>query len=137
MKREGSLTTNKQRKSKELGDIWDLKRSFEVSQYKGLSVVSLSHRKTNKNVPAKLHPHMIRHSRAMHLYRNGMPLSVLSEFLGHENPETTLIYAYADTEMKREAILKATSKHVFDVKETEMPIWDKNSDIIDRLIRGF
>lgn len=94
-------------------------------------------RKTNKNVPAKVHPHMIRHSRAMHLYRNGMPLSVLSEFLGHENPETTLIYAYADTEMKREAILKATSKHVFDEKEAEIPIWDKKSDIIDRLIRGF
>ena len=38
------------RKSKELGDIWDLKRRFEVWQYKGLSVVSLSHRKTNKKV---------------------------------------------------------------------------------------
>jgi integrase len=35
---------------------------------------------------------MFRHGRAMSLYRNGMPLALLSEFLGHANPETTLIY---------------------------------------------
>ena len=63
---------------------------------------ALAH-KQNSHVPEKLHPHMVRHSRAMHLYQGGMPFSMLSEFLGHENPETTLIYAYADTEMKRQA----------------------------------
>ncbi|WP_010530102.1 tyrosine-type recombinase/integrase [Lentibacillus jeotgali] len=52
-------------------------------------------------IPFKVHPHMFRRSRAMHLYRNGMSLPLLSEFLGHEDPETTLIYASADTEMKR------------------------------------
>ena len=36
-----------------------------------------------------------------------MPLSVLSEYLGHASMETTKIYAYADTEMKRIAIQKA------------------------------
>lgn len=57
----------------------------------------------------KLHPHMLRHTRAMHLYRGGMPLPLISEWLGHAQLETTMIYAYADTEMKREAIQKATS----------------------------
>ena len=48
----------------------------------------------------------------MHLYRAGMPLALLAEFLGHEDPETTLIYAFADMEMKREAIEKAKGNTV-------------------------
>ena len=36
-----------------------------------------------------------------------MPLPLISEWLGHSDLETTLIYAYADTEMKRDAINKA------------------------------
>ena len=43
-------------------------------------------------VPDKIHPHMFRRTRSMHLYRSGMPLALLSEWLGHEDPETSLIY---------------------------------------------
>jgi len=47
----------------------------------------------------------------MHLYRNGMPLVLLAEWLGHAQVATTLsYYANADTQMKKEAIDKATSK---------------------------
>lgn len=59
------------------------------------------------DMPERLHPHMLRHTRAMHLYRQGMPIHLLSEYLGHANYETTKIYAYADTEIKRLAIAKA------------------------------
>ncbi|MDR0794580.1 MAG: site-specific integrase [Tannerella sp.] len=59
-------------------------------------------------IPADIHPHLFRHTRAMHLYRGGMPLALLSEWLGHAHPDSTLIYANADTEMKRIAIQKAT-----------------------------
>ncbi len=61
-----------------------------------------------KDIPDSIHPHMIRHSRAMHLYRHGMDLMLISQWLGHSNISTTLIYAHADTEMKRSAIEKAT-----------------------------
>lgn len=44
------------------------------------------------DVPDNVHPHMFRKSRAMSLYRSGMPLSLISEWLGHNDPETTLIY---------------------------------------------
>ena len=54
---------------------------------------------------------MFRHSRAIHLYRKGVPLVLISEWLGHSNLETTLIYAYADTEMKRKAIEAATEQN--------------------------
>jgi site-specific recombinase XerD len=45
------------------------------------------------DVPARGHPHMIRHSRAMHLYQAGMSLALLSEWLGHADVSTTEIYA--------------------------------------------
>lgn len=54
---------------------------------------------------------MFRHSRAMHLYRNGMPLHLVSECLGHGQINTTKeFYANADIEMKRVAINSSTSK---------------------------
>jgi len=70
-----------------------------------------SARRNCLEVPEKVTPHMFRHSRALSLYRNGMPLPLISQWLGHSQIEVTLIYAYADTEMKRAAIEKATSKH--------------------------
>jgi site-specific recombinase XerD len=33
-------------------------------------------------VPERIHPHQIRHSRAQHLYQDGMPLSYIAEFFG-------------------------------------------------------
>lgn len=68
-------------------------------------------RRKCKEVPRRVHPHMFRHSRAMHLYQNGMSLELVSQWLGHARIETTLIYARADTEMKRKAIEKAMSGH--------------------------
>lgn len=62
-------------------------------------------------VPANVHPHLWRHSRAMHLYQHGMDLTLVAQWLGHANLETTLIYAYADTEQKRRAIERATTQH--------------------------
>ena len=61
------------------------------------------------SMPTNLHPHHFRHSRAMHLYQHGMDLALVSQWLGHANLETTLIYAHADTEMKRKAIEKASA----------------------------
>ena len=57
-------------------------------------------------VPKRVHPHLIRHTRAMHLYRCGMPLSYIAEFLGHASMTTTEIYASASVDMLREALEK-------------------------------
>lgn len=59
-------------------------------------------------VPENVHPHLFRHSRAMHLYQEGMDLTLVSQWLGHSQLETTQIYAHADTEHKRKAIAAAT-----------------------------
>ena len=50
-----------------------------------------------------------------------MPLALLSEFLGHVEIETTRVYAYADTEMKRNAIQKACAHGNANLEE--QPIW--------------
>lgn len=83
------------------------------------------------DVPARTHPHMLRHSRAMHLYQAGMPLALLTEWLGHADPETTLIYAHADTEMKRRALEKANSATT--QSPLPAPMWHDRDDIIQRL----
>jgi len=69
----------------------------------------------------------------MHLYRAGMPLALLSEWLGHENLETTLIYAYADTEMKRKAIQKATGTNNPLNDENIQACWEDNEELIRKL----
>ena len=61
-----------------------------------------------QDIPKKVHPHLFRHSRAMHLYQEGMDLTLVSQWLGHSQLETTQIYAHADTEHKRKAIAAAT-----------------------------
>ena len=87
----------------------------------------------NSNAPEDLHPHMFRHSRAMHLYRGGMPLPLLSEWLGHAQLETTMIYAYADTKMKREAIEKATSAISPLRQGQDITPWQDDDELIKRL----
>lgn len=82
-------------------------------------------------VPDHIHPHMIRHTRAMHLYRSGMPLVLLSQYLGHAQVETTMIYAYADTEMKRSAIQKADSMR--NIRTVPDAVWADNEEMILKL----
>lgn len=43
-----------------------------------------------------VYPHLIRHTTATHLLNAGMSLTVLQEILGHDSPETTLVYASID-----------------------------------------
>ena len=74
---------------------------------------------------------MLRHTRAMHLYRQGMPLALLADFLGHASIEATRIYAYADAEMKRAAIDKANP--LSDQTASPQPVWGGDEDLILKL----
>lgn len=80
----------------------------------------------------KVTPHQFRHTRAMHLYRNGMPLQLLSEFMGHASLASTQIYAYADTEMKRQAIEKTRQVMAEEAPLTQ-PAWQTDDEMIKKL----
>lgn len=66
--------------------------------------VAAAHRTHPEDVPPKAHPHIMRHSKAMHLLDAGVNLIYIRDFLGHESVTTTEIYARASTEAKRRAI---------------------------------
>lgn len=80
------------------------KRMTEDNVRKITSRYGKSARNERPEIPKNVHPHLFRHSRAMHLYQHGVDLTLISQWLGHSQLETTLIYAHADTEMKRKAI---------------------------------
>ncbi len=82
---------------------------------------------TCPEVPERVYPHLIRHTRAMHLYRSGMPLSYIADFLGHANTSTTEIYASASIEMLREALEKADPE-----LSVEIPLW-KDEESLKKL----
>ena len=68
------------------------------------------------------------------LYQAGMPLEILAQFLGHDDPMTTLVYARADNEMKRKAIEKVAAVTGSIEPEAEKAVWNDNENMIKRLL---
>ena len=60
-----------------------------------------------EDIPELISPHMLRHSRAMHLLQSGVNLIYIRDLLGHVSVQTTEVYAKADTKLKRDALEKA------------------------------
>ncbi|KKL19602.1 hypothetical protein LCGC14_2463840, partial [marine sediment metagenome] len=75
----------------------------------GVAHILARHLKTmsltdSRHVPASVSPHCLRHSKAVHLLRSGVPLIYIRDFLGHVSVTTTEIYAKVDAEQKRKAL---------------------------------
>ena len=71
-------------------------------------------------------PHVLRHSKAMHLLRADVDLHYIRDFLGHVDIETTEVYARADSEMKRRALIKAN----IDMPTADKTSWQKDKDLL-------
>src|SRR6202043_2453500 len=52
----------------------------------------------------KLHPHSLRHSTAVALLKAGIDFATISQWLGHAGLNTTMRYARADIDLKRQAL---------------------------------
>jgi len=52
----------------------------------------------------RIHPHTLRHTTAVHLLKAGVDFATISQWLGHASLNTTMVYARADMELKRQAL---------------------------------
>jgi len=79
-------------------------------------------------MPDKPHCHMIRKTRAMDLYKNGMPLAHIQQMLGHECMSTTSgFYAFATIETLSKS-LAAANNEMSDGRKK----WD-DKDVLKRI----
>lgn len=111
---------------------------FTNNQHKKLTREGISYiitkyvksiRKSSTIVPAKVRPHMLRHSKAMHLLQAGVNLIYIRDFLGHVELKTTEIYARVDTETKRKAIENAYP----DLINSDLPDWNRDQKLLSWL----
>lgn len=80
----------------------------------------------SSDVPASVSPHCLRHSKAVHLLRSGVPLIYIRDVLGHASVTTTEIYAKVDAEQKRKALegaYEVPSQHI-------VPEWEKDKGLM-------
>lgn len=60
----------------------------------------------------KVHPHLLRHSKATHLVNAGINIFNVRDFLGHSSVVTTQVYLTSNPEITRKAIERTASKTV-------------------------
>lgn len=74
-------------------------------------------------------PHMLRHTKGMHLLQGGISLDMIRDFLGHADVKTTQIYARANLEMKRKALEKISDSSPVQA----IPSWQQNKNLLEWL----
>lgn len=95
--------------------------------------VEVARKKQPDLFPPKVTPHVLRHSKAMHLLEGNVNLIYIRDFLGHASVITTEIYAKSNPEIKRKAIEQASPSLLPDEKyskETKQNLLDWLKTII-------
>ncbi|MBQ2856765.1 MAG: tyrosine-type recombinase/integrase, partial [Bacteroidaceae bacterium] len=73
-------------------------------------------------------PHVLRHSKAMHLLEAGVNIVYIRDILGHVDVSTTEVYARANMAMKQAALEK-----VSHISAGEIPSWARDSALLEWL----
>jgi site-specific recombinase XerD len=81
------------------------------------------------NMPPKVTPHILRHSKATHLLHAGIDIVLIRDILGHVSVQTTEMYARVDMETKRKVL-----ENVYpDITPENLPDWNKDENLLDFL----
>lgn len=80
------------------------------------------------SIPEKIPPHLMRHTKAMHIYDADNDLVHVRDFLGHSDIKTTDIYARSSLTMKQKAL-----ERVSDSPVPSMPSWQKSRSTMEWL----
>ena len=78
----------------------------------------------------KIHPHVFRHTRAVHLLDHGINIVYIQEFLGHESVVTTQTYASVIEESKFKAIEQAAPEY----RNEGLSDWNDDLDLLNQLL---
>jgi len=84
---------------------------------------------TGISFPESLHPHLFRHSKAVHLLEAGVNLVYIRDLLGHVNVTTTEIYLRINMELKR----KALESVYMELSDQDIPVWQEDTDLLSWL----
>ncbi len=85
-------------------------------------------REDQPTFPQAVTPHVLRHSKAMHLLEAGVNVIYIRDILGHADVSTTEIYAKANMAMKRAALEK-----VADITSCDIPSWACDKSLMEWL----
>lgn len=106
------------------GSIVDDSAGYELIRYIFKKINKLF---LNKNIT----PHTLRHTRAVHLLDNGVPLIYIKELFGHASIVTTEEYAKIIEKRKFEAIENAMPKIA---SESILSDWNDDIDLLSQLL---
>ncbi|MDR2571551.1 MAG: site-specific integrase [Oscillospiraceae bacterium] len=81
------------------------------------------------DIPQKVSPHKLRHSKALHMLKAGVNLLLIRDILGHSSIQTTEIYAKVDMETKRKSLESVYS----DITPEKLPDWNQDDNLMDFL----
>lgn len=117
--RNSPLFCNKSKAALTRGGVYYIIRKY----------VAMASEKYPELFPSRVHPHVLRHSRAVHWLEAGVDLQYIMDLLGHSDIVTTEIYAKLSVELKRK-MLEAIHPQI---SEDTLPSWTEDSNLMSWL----
>ena len=91
--------------------------------------VSLAQKEKPDLFPVRVHPHVFRHSRAMHRLEAGVDLQYIKDLLGHSDIKTTEVYARLNIKMKQKLLEQVHPQQLSD----QQPSWTDDENLMQWL----
>jgi len=96
----------------------------------GVTYILKKYMRAIKDAPPKVSPHVLRHSKAVHLLEAGVNLVYIRDQLGHEKITSTQVYLKTNPEMRRAAFAKAARTLP---EQEKSPAWIADNNLLNYL----